>query len=160
MRSVFSLSGFWFNIYVVKNTVYFTDLMAGSAATEGLEGLSIHDDGGGEGFSFDVDNDSGDLGGLQFCLVRRFLSDRPIHVKSMKACMADIWRPIKQVMIKEATDGRFLFQFSHQLDMEAALTRGPWTFDNQLLVLEKVWVGVQIYNIPLYYVDFWVQVHN
>lgn len=74
--------------------------------------------------------------------------------------MADIWRLVQQVMIKEAIDGRFLFQFSHRLDMEAALKGGLWTYDNHLLIIEKVQAGVQIENIPLYHVDFWVQIHN
>jgi 14-3-3 protein epsilon len=74
--------------------------------------------------------------------------------------MADIWRPVKGVNIKEATKGLFLFQFSHELDMEAVLQGGPWSFDNHMLIVERVRLGVQIENIPLHHVDFWVQVHN
>jgi 14-3-3 protein epsilon len=64
------------------------------------------------------------------------------------------------VKIKETTPGLFLFQFAHALDMEAVLHGGPWSFNNQMLILERVGLGVQIENIPLYHVDFWVQVHN
>lgn len=74
-----------------------------------LEGLSTQEDGEGESFYFDVENEGGEVSDLQFCLVGRFLSDIPIHVKSMKARMEGIWRPVKKVMIKEAMDGRFLF---------------------------------------------------
>lgn len=72
---------------------------------------------------------------LRWCLVGRFMCDRSIHVLSMKKRIADIWRPVKGVNIKEAKDGSFLFHFSHQLDMEAALQGGPWTFDSHLLIL-------------------------
>jgi 14-3-3 protein epsilon len=64
------------------------------------------------------------------------------------------------VKIKEATPGIFLFHFGHALDMEAVLQGGPWSFNNQMLIMERVRLGVQIENIPLYHVDFWVQVHN
>jgi 14-3-3 protein epsilon len=74
--------------------------------------------------------------------------------------MADVWRPVKGVKIKEATTGLFLFQFAHALDMEAVLQGGPWAFNNQMLIMERVQLGVQIENIPLHHVDFWVQVHN
>ncbi|XP_058765191.1 uncharacterized protein At4g02000-like [Vicia villosa] len=74
--------------------------------------------------------------------------------------MADIMRPVKGVTIKEAIADRFLFQFSHHLDMEAALKGCPWTYDNHLLILEKVQIGVQLENISLSHVEFWVQVHN
>lgn len=77
-------------------------------------------------------------------------------MRSMKARIADLWRPVKGVTIKEAKDGLFLFHFAHNLDMEVALKGGPWTFDSHLLILERVRLGVQIKNIPLFHVEFWV----
>jgi 14-3-3 protein epsilon len=44
--------------------------------------------------------------------------------------------------------------------MEEVVKNRPWTFDNQLLILERVQIGVQIENIPLYHADFWVQIHD
>ncbi|XP_058758128.1 uncharacterized protein LOC131631355 [Vicia villosa] len=78
----------------------------------------------------------------------------------MKTRIADLWRPVKGVTIKEAKEGLFLFHFSHNLDMEAALKGGPWTFDSHLLILERLHLGIQIENIQLNQVDFWVQVHH
>jgi hypothetical protein len=78
----------------------------------------------------------------------------------MKVTMADVRRTVKGVKIKEATPGLFFIQFAHELDMEAVLAGGPWSFNNQMLIIERVQLGVQIENIPLYHVDFWVQVHN
>jgi hypothetical protein len=74
--------------------------------------------------------------------------------------MADLWKPVKGVTIKEATPDIFLFHFAHPLDMEAVLNGGPWTFDNNMLILERVQLGVQIDQIPLFYTTMWVQVHN
>ncbi|WJX56046.1 hypothetical protein P8452_41743 [Trifolium repens] len=122
-----------------------------------LEDLSLQDE---EGFVFDVEEGEEEVVDFRWCLVGRFLGDRSIHVNSMKVTMADVWRPVKGVKIKEATPGLFLFQFAHALDMEAVLQGGPWSFNNQMLILERVRLGVQIENIPLYHVDFWVQVHN
>jgi hypothetical protein len=122
-----------------------------------LEDLSLQDD---EGFVFDVEDGEEDVIDFRWCLVGRFLGDRSIHVNSMKVTMADVWRPVKGVKIKEATPGIFLFHFGHALDMEAVLQGGPWSFNNQMLIMERVRLGVQIENIPLYHVDFWVQVHN
>jgi hypothetical protein len=124
-----------------------------------LEDLSLHGE-EEEGFTFDIEDEGDSQVDFRWCLVGRFLSDRPIHVNSMKATMADVWRPVKGVKIKEAEKGLFLFQFSHELDMEAVLQGGPWSFDNRMLIVGRVRLGVQIENIPLYHVDFWVQVHN
>jgi hypothetical protein len=44
--------------------------------------------------------------------------------------------------------------------MEEVVKNGPWTFDNQLLIMERVQIGVQIENIPLHQAAFWVQIHD
>jgi hypothetical protein len=121
-----------------------------------LEDLSLQEE---EGFVFDLE-DGEDVVDFRWCLVERFLGDRSIHVNSMKVTMADVRRSVKGVKIKEATPGLFFIQFAHELDMEAVLTGGPWSFNNQMLIIERVQLGVKIENIPLYHVDFWVQVHN
>lgn len=72
------------------------------------------------------------------CLVGRFLQTKPIHFQSMQNRMAEIWRPVKGVFIKEIGDQRYLFQFFHEFDMERVLDGGPWTFDNQLLILKHL----------------------
>ncbi|XP_058784806.1 uncharacterized protein At4g02000-like [Vicia villosa] len=78
----------------------------------------------------------------------------------MKKRVADMWRSVKGVTIKKALEGLFLFQFSHRLDMEVALKGGPWSFGNHLLIIERVQIEVQLENIPLFHVKFWVQIHN
>jgi 14-3-3 protein epsilon len=122
-----------------------------------FENLSLQDE---EGFVFDLEEGEEEVVDFRWCLVGRLLGDRSIHVNSMKVTMADVWRPVKGVKIKEATAGLFLFQFAHALDMEAVLQGGPWAFNNQMLIVERVQLGVQIENIPLNHVDFWIQVHN
>ncbi|GAU30590.1 hypothetical protein TSUD_392810 [Trifolium subterraneum] len=124
-----------------------------------LEDLSLQSE-EEEGFVFDIEEGGEEQVDFRWCLVGRFLGIRTIHVNSMKIAMAEAWRPVKGVKIKEATTGLFLFQFSHELDMEGVLQGGPWSFDNQMLLVQRVQVGVQIENIPLHHAEFWVQVHN
>jgi 14-3-3 protein epsilon len=128
-------------------------------ATPNLEGLSLHEE-EEEGFVFDFDEEGEEQVNLQWCLVGRFLCERPIHFNSMKVRMAELWRPVRGVNIKEAKSGLFLFSFAHPLDMEAVFNGGPWSFDNNTLIMERVQIGMQIENIPLFHTDFWVQVHN
>ncbi|PNY14983.1 hypothetical protein L195_g011673 [Trifolium pratense] len=125
-----------------------------------LENLSLQTEDEEEGFVFDLTDEGEEQVDFRWCLVGRFIGDRPIHANSMKVTMADLWRPVRGVKIKEASKGLFLFQFSHELDMEDVLQGGPWSFDNQMLIVQRVQLGVQIENMPLYHVEFWVQVHN
>jgi hypothetical protein len=124
-----------------------------------LDGLSLHDE-EEEGFSFDFDDEEEEQVDLRWCLVGRFICERVIHFNSMRVRMADLWKPVKGVTIKEATAGKFLFHFAHPLDMEAVLNGGPWSFDNNMLLLEQVQIGMQVDQIPLFHVNLWVQVHN
>jgi hypothetical protein len=124
-----------------------------------LDGLSL-DDEGEEGFCFDFDDVEDEQVELRWCLVGRFLCERAVHFNSMKVRMADLWKPVKGVTIKEASAGKFLFHFAHPLDMEAVLNGGPWSFDNNMLLLEQVQIGMQVEQIPLFHVNMWVQVHN
>jgi 14-3-3 protein epsilon len=129
-------------------------------AQPNLEGLSLHDE-GEEGFCFDFEEEEeDDIVDLRWCLIGRFLCERTIHFNSMKVRMADLWKPVKGVTIKEAAAGKFLFHFNHPMDMEAVLNGGPWTFDNNMLLLERVRLGMQIEHIPLNHVNMWVQIHD
>ncbi|XVF56998.1 hypothetical protein PTKIN_Ptkin06aG0167400 [Pterospermum kingtungense] len=67
------------------------------------------------------------------CLVGTFLTDRALNFNVMKNRMSSIWRP-----------GR----------------GGLWSFDNHLLVLHKLVSGENPLEVPLFFVDFWVQVYN
>jgi hypothetical protein len=52
--------------------------------------------------------------------------------------MFEVWRPVKEVAVKEAQPGLFFFQFYHKLDMYEVLKGGLWTYENHSLVLEKL----------------------
>jgi hypothetical protein len=128
-------------------------------AQHSLDGLSLHEE-EEEGFCFDFEEEDDNQVDLRWCLIGRFLSERVIHFNSMKVRMADLWKPVKGVTIKEARAGMYLFHFNHPMDMDAVLNGGPWTFDNNTLLLEQVRLGMQIDHISLNHVNMWVQVHD
>ncbi|GAU38215.1 hypothetical protein TSUD_226360 [Trifolium subterraneum] len=55
-----------------------------------------------------------------------------VHVRR-----SDVWRPVKGMTVKEATQGLYLFKFFHPLDVEEVLKGGPWTFDNFILIIDR-----------------------
>nr|DAD46192.1 TPA_asm: hypothetical protein HUJ06_004422 [Nelumbo nucifera] len=78
----------------------------------------------------------------------------------MKHRMASIWRPGKEVCIKDISDQCFLFQFFHSVDLKRVLKGGPWTYDNHVLLLHHLKPGEIPNQIPLFHVDYWVQVYD
>ncbi|KAJ8758931.1 hypothetical protein K2173_002710 [Erythroxylum novogranatense] len=107
--------------------------------------------------------DAGDIEGVidfRWSLVGSFLTQKPIHMQSMKDTLASLWRPVMGVYIKDIDPNRFIFQFFHERDMQRVLDDGPWTFDNQLLLLKTFCSTDQPESMPLYKADMWVQVHK
>nr|KYP64363.1 Uncharacterized protein At4g02000 family [Cajanus cajan]KYP64378.1 Uncharacterized protein At4g02000 family [Cajanus cajan] len=74
--------------------------------------------------------------------------------------MASIWRPGKGVSISELKPGVFLFQLYHPLDLKHILDNGPWNFENNILIVSKIFEGDIPKDTPLNHIDVWVQVHN
>lgn len=81
-----------------------------------MEGLSLHVEA----------NDKGPED-LQLCLVGRFVTTQSIRKHIMKERLAEIWRPLKGVSIREIVPGIILFQFVHVMDLERVCKGGPWT---------------------------------
>lgn len=98
---------------------------------------------------------------FELCLIGHFLTDMSIRLKVMMEIIANVWRPRRGVTITETEKGLYLFQIYHILDMDKVVNGGPWNFDNHLLLLGRVQMGVTLSSsIPLFHVAFWVQDHN
>ncbi|KAH9705864.1 CCHC-type domain-containing protein [Citrus sinensis] len=94
------------------------------------------------------------------CLVGRFLTDKVINFAAMKNTMASLWRPGKGVCIKDLSPTLFLFQFFHEIDINRVLESGPWTFDQHILLVKRLDENELPQNVPLFLVDFWIQMYN
>lgn len=114
-----------------------------------------------DGFEFRVGGlaEEGEFN-ANLCLLRRFLSDKPIRSHIMKDRLSGIWRPGRGVLIKEVELGLFRFQFFHKVDLLRILNGGPWSFDNYMLVLTSMQIGDVPLEIPLNHITMWVQVHD
>lgn len=62
-------------------------------------------------------------------LVGRFLTEKNINTRAMKSKLADVWRPARDINIKDLKPEVFLFQFYHVDDMLWVLNGGPWSFN-------------------------------
>ncbi|XP_045791974.1 uncharacterized protein LOC123886726 [Trifolium pratense] len=122
-----------------------------------LENLNLGEE---EVLNFELEENETEQDDVSLCLVGRFVHDRPIKFNVMKVRLAEVWRPVKGMSVKQSSHGLYLFKFFHPLDIEAVIKGGPWTFDNFTLIVERLKVGVSLYDIPLFHVNFWVQIHN
>lgn len=99
---------------------------------------------------------------LRWAFVGLFLSDRPVKTDVMKQTMASIWQPGRGVCIQDidSESNICLFQFAHEVDLKRFIAGGPWTFENKVLVMERVKPGKDPSKIVPHLLDIWVQIHE
>ncbi|KAJ8648294.1 hypothetical protein MRB53_001317 [Persea americana] len=97
---------------------------------------------------------------FRYCLVGRFLTNKVINFPAMKNTMALLWRPGREVCIKDPSPTLFLFQFFHEIDVNWVLETRPWTFDKHILLVKRLEENEQPHNVPLFHTSFWVQIYN
>lgn len=99
--------------------------------------------------------------GLERCLVGCFVTNRKVNFMAMQDTLSSIWRPVKGVFMEETDQtNMFLFKFFHDRDMQRVLEDGPWTFNQQVLLLKKLNVDEQLKDIKLSELYMWVQVYD
>ncbi|CAN1776997.1 Uncharacterized protein At4g02000 [Linum perenne] len=89
-----------------------------------------------------------------------FMTSKNINFKAMQHRLATIWRPGKGVTIEELGDRLILFRFYHERDLRWVIERGPWSFDNALLVMRELKPGDLPTTVTLTSTEFWIQVHD
>ena len=65
---------------------------------------------------------------------------------------------IQCTQILEVGPNLFQFKFQSEFDLDRILRGGPWTFDNQLLLLQRWKKGMTVGNIRLEAASLWVQI--
>ena len=88
------------------------------------------------------------------------MNDRAINGLIMQNTLASIWRPVRGVCIQEIQPNLFLFQFYHELDIKRVIDNGPWTFNNHMLIINRLKPRDQPRRINLFHADFLVQLHG
>ncbi|KAM6568954.1 hypothetical protein CsatB_016939 [Cannabis sativa] len=114
------------------------------------EGVLLGGDDEGEEIAFDD----------RWCLVGKFLTGRTLDFDAMRHMMASLWQPGKGVYIRELDTNRYLFQFYHELDVQAVVDGSPWTFNKCPLVFHRLRKGENPKVVLLHKMDFWVQIHD
>ncbi|WOG81791.1 hypothetical protein DCAR_0100942 [Daucus carota subsp. sativus] len=95
--------------------------------------------------------------GLDFYLVGCFVTNKKINFMAMQDTLSSIWRPVKVIMEETTQMNMFLFKFFHERDMQRVLEDGPWTFNQQVLLVKKFNADEQLKDIELLELYMWVR---
>lgn len=93
----------------------------------------------------------------RWCLVGRFLTDLNIDFQVMRHKMAALWRPGREVYVKQLDSNRFIFQFYYDVDIKRVMEESPWTFDCFYRVLYRLKEGDNLRTVEINNINLWVQ---
>lgn len=97
---------------------------------------------------------------VKLALVGRFLTDFQINFWGYECPNGEYLGPGKGLLVKDLGSNLYFFQFYHAVDMQRILEGGQWSFDNNLLILEKLTAGDRVFTVPLFNVPMWVQIYD
>ena len=80
-------------------------------------------------------------------LIGKFLTCKSFNRRAAKNFLRRAWGLEDTLQILEVGANLFQFKFQSEFDMNRVITGGPWTFDNQLLMLQSWRKGMNVGNI-------------
>ena len=105
--------------------------------------------------------DEGRLEAIESCnlsLIGKFLTCKPFNKMAAKNTIRRAWGVDDAMEISEVGPNLFQFKFPSEFEMDRILRGGLWSFDNQLLMLQRWKKGMTVGNIKMVTVSLWVQI--
>ena len=91
-------------------------------------------------------------------LIGKFLTCKPFNKKAALATLKKAWGLEDGVHIVEVGSNLFQFKFRLEFELNRVFTGGPWSFDNQALLLTRWKAGMMATNVKFDSVALWVQI--
>lgn len=91
-------------------------------------------------------------------LIGKFLTCKTFKKKATKSTLRKAWGLDDNLKNLKVGSNLFQFKLQSEFDMIRILRGGPWTFDNQLLMLTRWQKGMSAGNVKLDHTSLWVQI--
>ncbi|KAJ8449479.1 LOW QUALITY PROTEIN: hypothetical protein Cgig2_002276 [Carnegiea gigantea] len=96
---------------------------------------------------------------VSLCLMGKLFTDTFFNVGAQNV-PKNVWKPAKDLVIKEVDKNLFSFQYFATVDMEFASNKGPWAFDGCTVLLKRITRMEQLSEITLDTARFWVKAYD
>ena len=115
--------------------------------SEEVEEIQVPDEGRSE-----------EIDGYVLSLIGKFVIYKPYNRKVAKNTLRKAWGLDQKLQISEVGSNLFQFKFQSEYDLERIFRGGPWSFDNQLLLLIRLKKGMSANNVVLEHASLWIQI--
>ena len=106
-------------------------------------------------------SDEGRIAEIESCsqsLLGKFLTCRSFNKRVAQGTIKRAWGLENRVQVVEVGVNLFQFKFNSEFDMNRVLKGGPWTNDNQVLLLVRWKPGMTAANVRFETASLWVQI--
>lgn len=110
--------------------------------------------------SLDDETSNTDDTNINLAMVGKVLTIRPYNFEAMKNTMNEVWAISKGALFRPIENDLFVVQFASLRDKNKVLAGRPWTFDQNLMLLNEIDGSAQPSNISLTHCPFWVRLYN
>lgn len=97
---------------------------------------------------------------LSLSLVGKVLTVRSYNFDAMKKTLNQIWTISKNALFRPIENGLFVVQFVNPRDKMKVMAGRPWTFDQNLVILNEIEGNAQPSSIALNHSPFWARLYN
>ena len=106
-------------------------------------------------------SDEGRVEAIESCnlsLIGKFLTCKAFIRRAAKAVLRRAWGMDDRMLIIKVGSNLFQFKFQSEFEMNRVIKGRPWTYDNQLLMLQRWQKGMTGSNIKWTHASSWVQI--
>lgn len=93
-------------------------------------------------------------------LVGKLWTENPYNTRAFKQTMLQAWRSRNPVEIQDLNKNLFLFKFSSKKEADLVCKNGPWSFDRNLLILNRISGNEQPSELAMNRASLWVRVYD
>ena len=91
-------------------------------------------------------------------LIGKFLTTCPLNLRATKNLLCSVWKLGNDLKIVDVGDGLLQFKFSLESQLRWVWDNGPWSFDNNILALQRWEKGLTARMVSFTSLPMWVQV--
>ena len=91
-------------------------------------------------------------------LFGKFQTSRPFNRRAARDTMRSVWRMGSELQILEVGNDILQFKFPTEFQRQWVVDNGPWSFENNLLLLRRWERGLSFRTIQFTHSLFWIQI--
>lgn len=92
--------------------------------------------------------------------VGKIFSERPVKAEFVGRTLGNLWCPFAELEWKDLSRNRFSFTFPDENSKKKALDSGPWRFNKDLIVMEKILASKTIDEYEFKWIPIWVRAYG